>query len=172
MQDTISIGKLVATFGLGGDLVLQHGLGCKTDLKGLKVLFLEIQRGSTIPYFVESAQAKSLTETRLKLEGLNTKEEARTLLQKQVWIGQDDFERLVASNATIALLGYDVVENKKLIGTISEVIEQPHQVICSVLVGGKEALIPLNEATLQRIDRKEKKVHVTLPEGLLDIYLQ
>jgi 16S rRNA processing protein RimM len=172
MNNTVSIGKFVATFGLKGELVLVHGLGGKTELKGVKVVFVEMQRGSTLPYFLEYSKPKSSTEIWVKLEGVETKEQAGNLLQKQVWLEETDFSRLVKPNATIALLGYEIVEEKKTIGTIGEIIEQPHQVLCSVMVGQKEALIPLNEATLKSIDRKKKQVHVELPEGLLDIYLQ
>ncbi len=172
MKAEVSVGKLVATFGLKGELVLLHALGGKTDLKGVEVIFVEQQRGNTIPYFLESAKAKSQDETWVKLEGIQTKEEAAVLLQKHAWLTEEDFNRHVKPNATIALLGYRVWEEGKEIGIISEVIEQPHQVLCAVMVGGKEALIPLNESTLKGIDRKRKTVSVTLPDGLLDIYLQ
>ncbi len=56
------------------------------------------------------------------------------------------------------------------IGEIIEVIEQPHQVLCTVMVGGKEALIPVHGESLEKIDKKNKKVHVIIPDGLLDIY--
>lgn len=171
MKADVSVGKLVATFGLKGELVLLHALGGKTDLKDVKVLFVEQQRGSTIPYFLESAKAKSAEETWVKLEGINTREAAALLLQKNAWLTETDFNRLVKPNATIALLGYRVVENGKEIGTIGEIIEQPHQVLCFVMVEGKEALIPLNESTLKGIDRKSKTVQVILPDGLLEIYL-
>jgi 16S rRNA processing protein RimM len=171
MKADVSVGKLVATFGLKGELVLLHALGGKADLKDVKVLFVEQQRGSTIPYFLESAKAKSAEETWVKLEGINTKEAAAMLLQKNAWLTEADFNRHVKPNATIALLGYTVVENGKEIGIISEIIEQPHQVLCAVMVQEKEALIPLNESTLKGIDRKKKTVNVTLPDGLLEIYL-
>jgi 16S rRNA processing protein RimM len=38
-------------------------------------------------------------------------------------------------------------------------------------VKGKEALIPLHEETILKVDNKKKQVVVELPEGLLDIYL-
>lgn len=172
MQNKISIGKLVATFGLKGELILLHALGGKTELTGTKVLFVEVNRGSMLPYFLEYSKAKSATETLVKLEGIQTKEEGIKLLQKNIWVEEADFNRLVKPNATIALLGYAVIEENREIGIIGEIIEQPHQVLCSVMVEGKEALIPLNESTLVRIDRKTKKVFVNLPAGLLDIYLQ
>jgi 16S rRNA processing protein RimM len=172
MNADVSVGKLVAAFGVKGELVLLHALGGKTDLKGVKVLFVEKQRGSTIPYFLESARAKSADETWVKFEDVNSREAAALLLQKQVWMTDEDFNRHVKPNATIALLGYEVWEQGKKIGIISEIIEQPHQVLCAVMVEGKEALIPLNESTLAGIDRRKKTVSVNLPDGLLDIYLQ
>jgi 16S rRNA processing protein RimM len=68
------------------------------------------------------------------------------------------------------LLGYSIVENGKALGSILEVVEQPHQLLCRIEIDGKEALIPLHEDTLIKIDKKAKQVIVQLPEGLLEIY--
>ena len=72
----------------------------------------------------------------------------------------------------LGLLGYTLIDEGKPIGKIDEVIEQPHQVLLQIKIQGKEALIPLHEETLVNIDHKKNEVHVTLPEGLLEIYLQ
>ena len=71
-----SIGKIVASFGVKGELVLQHHLGKKTSLKGLEALFVEIVKGEMLPYFIQSAKIKSEEEIYLKLEGVDTKEAA------------------------------------------------------------------------------------------------
>jgi 16S rRNA processing protein RimM len=63
-----------------------------------------------------------------------------------------------------------MVDGGTEIGLIQEVIEQPHQILCTVIYKGAEALVPLHEASLKKIDNKHKKVFVELPEGLLDIY--
>ncbi|MEJ7680634.1 MAG: hypothetical protein WKG06_22825 [Segetibacter sp.] len=44
MKDYFSIGKIAATHGLTGEVVLQHALGEKTDLKGLQTIFIEEKR--------------------------------------------------------------------------------------------------------------------------------
>nr|MCE2704432.1 16S rRNA processing protein RimM [Terrimonas sp.] len=59
----------------------------------------------------------------------------------------------------------------KEIGLITEVIEQPQQLVCKVFIQEQEVLIPLHEDTLLSIDHAAKKVIVQLPDGLLDIYL-
>jgi 16S rRNA processing protein RimM len=172
MMESVSIGKFVATFGVEGELVLLHALGKKTDLKGVKFLLIEDKAGQKLPYFIEHARAKNQEESWVKLEGIANKENAQTLTRKAVWLPQADFEQHVSPSSTIALLGFTMLENKAPIGEIIEVIEQPHQVLCAVKVGEKEALVPLHAQSLLSINRKLRQVHVTLPEGLLDIYLK
>jgi 16S rRNA processing protein RimM len=41
----------------------------------------------------------------------------------------------------------------------------------SIMINDKEVLVPINETTLEKIDHKNQKIFVVLPEGLLDIYL-
>jgi 16S rRNA processing protein RimM len=62
------------------------------------------------------------------------------------------------------------VEKEKVLGKVIEVIEQPHQVLCRIDFNGKEALIPLHEGTIVKVDKKKLQVIVELPEGLLEIY--
>jgi len=40
----------------------------------------------------------------------------------------------------------------------------------AILLDGKEALIPIHGESLDKIDQENRKVYVTLPDGLLDIY--
>lgn len=165
-----SIGKLVATFGLNGEIILKHHLGKKSSLKGLETLFVEKNKDELLPYFIESTKIKNDDEIYLKLEGINTKESARTLVQKQVWLPDEDFQKYAGKSAPISLLGYHIIHDNTDLGEILEVIEQPHQVLCRILLEGKEALIPVHQETLQKIDKKNKQVLLDLPDGLLDIF--
>jgi 16S rRNA processing protein RimM len=170
MTEYFKIGKIVATFGVKGELLIVHHLGKKSSLKGLKAIFLEERKDSFIPWFIESSEAKSETETFLKIEGVNTKEQANKFTQKEVWLQEEDFKRLSATSSPLNLLGYSIVEGEKILGAIQEIIEQPHQLLCKIEINGNEVLIPLHEGTIKKIDRRNKKVIVELPEGLLEIY--
>lgn len=171
MAQYIKIGKLVAVFGLKGELILQHTLGKKTTLKGLDVVFLEDKKNSFLPWFIQEARAKSDTEVYLKLENVDTREAAMKLAQKQLWLPEDVFRQYAAKSSPVSLLGYTVMQEKDPLGPILELIEQPHQLLCRLDIRGHEVLIPLHEGTLQRIDHRKRQVLVTLPDGLLDIYL-
>ena len=170
MQDYINIGKLVATFGLKGELILQHSLAKKLVLKGVEAIFVEQVKGSYLPYFLLTSKAKTHDETFVQLEGILTKEQAHRLISKQVWLLDADFRRLAGNSSPISLLGYKLFNEEAHIGNIEEVIEQPHQVLLKITYKGNEALIPLHDETLDKIDRKKGEVYVTLPDGLLEIY--
>ena len=170
MQEYFKIGKLVASFGLKGELVLKHHFGKKTSLKGLEVLFLEQGDGNFMPYFLASSVIKNDAELFIKLEGIDTKETARKLTPKEAWVSAADFKKYTAKSAPISMLGFNLINELNDLGEIIEVIEQPHQLLCTILFNGKEALIPIHAESLEKIDQKNRKVFVKLPDGLLDIY--
>lgn len=172
MKNYINIGKLVATHGVKGSMVLHHNLGKKTALKGLKVFFIEELPGSFLPYFPVDMTAKNDTDILLEIEGVLTKEKASTLVQKHVWLPEEDFKKYAAASAPIALLGYLVYDNSTALGEVLEVIEQPHQVMCRIAYKKHDdILIPINEQSLVKIDKKGKKLFLDLPDGLIEAQL-
>jgi 16S rRNA processing protein RimM len=148
MPQYFKIGKFAASYGLQGDLVLQHSLGKRTTLKGLETIYIEETNNNFLPYFIQKTSIKSESETYIKLEGIDNKEIARKLTPKEAWLEEIDFKKFAAKAAPIALLGFSMIDGDT----------------------GKEALIPIHEASLVKLDKKNKKVFVELPEGLLDIY--
>jgi 16S rRNA processing protein RimM len=165
------IGKFVAAHGVKGELLLKHKLGKKTSLKGLHTIFIEERMDSFLPWFVETTKTKNDEEVLLKLEGISTREAAIKLSQKEVWFTEADVKKFSAKSSPINLLGYTIINYETPVGEILEVIEQPHQLLCRIEIRGKEVLIPINEGFLQKINHAKKKVHVELPEGLIQIYL-
>lgn len=171
MAEYFKIGKLVAAFGVNGQLILQHELGKKTSLKGLEAIFIEEKKKSFLPWFIESVKIKSDNEIYLNLGGISNREAALKITQKEVWLPEADFKKFAAKSAPANLLGYSIIENEKELGSILEVIEQPHQMLCRIEINTKEVLIPLHAGTLKKIDHKKRQVIVALPDGLLEIYL-
>ena len=134
------------------------------------MLFVEEKKDEMLPWFIQGTRVKGPEEIFVKLEGLDTKEAARRVVQKEVWLREADFEQFAGVAAPISYVGFRLFDAGADLGEILEVIEQPHQVLCKIELAGKEALIPLNEQTLRRVDPKRREVQVELPEGLLDVY--
>lgn len=172
MTDYVHIGKIVAPHGVAGQIILEHALGKPIHFKGIDAVFVEKNEGSFIPYFIQSATAKTDTISHLQIEGIQSREATSVLMSKKVWLPQDSFQKLVDKSSPLALLGYQVQQDGQDLGIIQEVIEQPHQLMVTILYKGQEAYIPLHEESLLGVDHAKKLVLVNLPDGLLDLYTE
>lgn len=173
MPSYFNIGKIVATFGLQGELILLHKLGRLDALQGIDTLFIEARKDSFLPYFPAAVRGKSHEELYLSLEGVQTVEAARRLLTKRVYLEEARFREQVQPESTLYYLGFTVHDHDEgVLGTVSEVVEMPSQLLVKVFQKGRELLIPLNESTLEAIDQDASVIRVRLPAGLLDIYRQ
>lgn len=173
-QQYIHIGKVVSSHGIKGECIVKHSLSAGGGVENLKMMYIEKQKDTLIPYFIESVSVKNEEELLVKFEGVETPEQAKLLSKKNLWLTEKQFLPFRHSAPAISLLGYQLIsatDNKNL-GEILEVIEQPHQVLCRIEVSGKEAYVPLHEKNLRTIDRKSGKVYVDIPEGLMDVYLK
>ncbi|WP_341841525.1 ribosome maturation factor RimM [Chitinophaga caseinilytica] len=172
MANYFNIGKLAAVHGTDGEFLLKHSLGKRSSLKDVAAIFIEERKNSFLPYFVQKAKAKDAEHIYVKLEGIDTREAARAYLQKGVYLQEEDFQAQASGQAPLSLLGFTAQDAEHgVLGTVDEIIEMPHQLLARVTYKEKEMLLPLNEQTMLKVDRKGKVLHLELPAGLLDIYL-
>jgi 16S rRNA processing protein RimM len=172
MENTYrNIGKIVSSYGVKGDLIILHHLGNKISPSKMKVIFIEERKDELLPYFVETAKKKSTDELIVKIEGIDKKESTTKYLRKEVWIKAEEIKTHTNRSNPIGWVGYHVLDQGKNLGPAVEIIEQPHQVLCRLDIENKEVLVPINEQTLIGVDHQFRIIEVTLPDGLLDIYL-
>ncbi len=152
-------------------MIVQHHLGKKISVSKIKVIFLEQKKGELLPYFIENIRKKGDDELYLKVEGVETREAVSKFIRREVWLKEEEIQAHTQKSNPIGWVGYNVVDQGKDLGPILEVIEQPHQVLCRLEIDAKEVLIPINEQTLDKVDHKSRSVLLTLPDGLLEIYL-
>ena len=116
MENYVVIGKFISTFGVKGELVLEHHLGEEIDPLAIKVIFIEEKGGKFMPYFVSSANIKSDTELLISLEGIDAPEKGKMFLRKQIWLPENEVKIQASKNSPIALLGFKVYDQKNEIG--------------------------------------------------------
>jgi len=167
-----NIGRIVSAFGLKGEMIVQHHLGNKIAITKIKVIFLEQKKEELLPYFPEAIRKKGNDEFYLKLEGIDSKEAATKFIRRQLWMKEEEVQTHTGKNNPISWVAYRVMDQGKDLGPVLEVIEQPHQILCRIEIEGKEVLIPINAQTLQKVDHKTRSLFLTLPDGLLDVYLK
>jgi len=153
-------------------MICTHRLGKKIAVSKIRVIFLEQKKDELLPYFVENIRKKGDDELYLKLEGVDTKEAATKYIRREIWMKEEEVQSHTLKNNPIGWVGYHVVDQGRDLGPVIEIIEQPHQVLCRLEIDSKEVLIPINEQSLQSVDHKSRRLMLTLPDGLLDVYLR
>ena len=70
------------------------------------------------------------------------------------------------------IIGFEVIDaDHGNIGIIQSVNDTTSQALFEILKGDKELLIPITDQIITKVDRATKTIHVTTPEGLVDLYL-
>ncbi len=167
----IRIGKIVATHGLNGSLILTHVIGSSNWLKKEHVLHVEMQKGSYIPYFIAKCKANNPKEYIIDIEEVDKLEAAKKLVTKHVYVDESiltGFEK----QSPLLWIGFNLIDKEKgKIGQIEDVHQTGNQWLAKLTYQNTEVLIPLIEQTIDKLDIKTKTIHVTLPDGLLEVYL-
>ena len=70
------------------------------------------------------------------------------------------------------IIGYKVVDlNYGNIGSIISVNDASSQSIFVIENQKKQILIPINDKIIEKIDRKNKTIYISAPNGLIKLYL-
>lgn len=168
----IRIGKIVATHGLQGAVILSHIIGRSDWMKVEMPLFIELNKESYIPFFTEQFRATTDEEYIVNLEEVEKVEQAKKLIGKNVY-AQEEILAEKAADSPLLWIGFEVTDRKHgKLGKIDDIMLTANQWLAQVTYKDSEVLFPLIEQTIEGIDLKKKKMQVNLPDGLLDVYLK
>ena len=167
----IRVGKIVATHGVQGAVIMTHVAGDSRWLKKGHALMVEMQKGSYIPYFVDACRAAKDDEYIVNMEDLDKVENAKRLVGKAVYV-EEDLLAAYAKESPLLWIGFTITDvHVGLLGTMEDVMQTPSQWLGKVMYNEKEVLIPLLNQFIKDIQVKQKLIIMELPAGLLDVYM-
>ena len=167
----LRVGKIVAVHGLQGQVVLKHIVEDAGWLDKGDVLFIEMQRDSRIPYFVEAAKEANDEEYIVTLDDVTTPDAAKRLVGKAVFVKEEVLAE-TTTETPLLFIGFSLVDTERgTLGVIDDVMQAGRQWIARVEVEGKEVLIPLVDEMIVDVNKRNKFIRMNLPEGLVDMYL-
>jgi len=165
----IKVGKISKPVGRDGDLRIEIDEPYMISVSKAKFLWIKLD-GKPIPFIISKFQNQN--SVTVKLDEVDSPEEANKYANKEVCLINSDIKtrkaKLISSFENI--IGFDVFDQDKFIGEIEEVSLYPQQWMATVINNrGKHFLIPLIETFIIDINITDKKILMTLPEGLLDL---
>lgn len=167
------IGNVVATHALNGKVQVRHNLKNKNELAKLKFIFIELNNKSYIPFFVENVVGATDNTAIVQLEDVNTVEEARALIGKKIYTEQETFNKIkVNADKQLDFTGFSLFnQNNEHLGTITDLLASPAQLLAVIVINDKEVLVPIVEKMILDINLQKKILKLEIPDGLMEVYL-
>jgi len=169
--DCIKVGYVQKPHGIHGDLVIRFEPEFGETLEEYPTLFMEIDR-LLVPYFIsdEGLRFKSGETVITQLEWVDSDKKAKDLCGLSVYVKQEDVIESEDEMSPNALIGYKLYdETLGLIGEINDVKDFAGNLLLSVEYQGKEALVPINEDFILRLDEDRREIELRIPDGLFDL---
>lgn len=171
-EDIVEVGKFQKTHALKGELNAILNIDPEFFEEG-NAMILE-QDGLLVPFFCSSVRTKGSTSYLIKLDGVDSENEASLFVNKGIYVMKDqaaewleDEEDEIVSD----FHGYEVYDDAGTRIGIVEDIEDSTANVLFVIDSGDDipVYVPVVEEFILGIDKAHKKLTLSLPEGLLDL---
>jgi 16S rRNA processing protein RimM len=171
-EDCFYLGKIAKKFSFKGEVLIWLDTDEPELYEDMESVFVEFNN-NLIPYFILRSSLHKNDFLRVQFEDVNTEEEADELLGCGIYLPLKMLPKLTGNKFYFhEVIGFEIEDKHHgVIGVIQSVNDTTAQPLFEVLNGSVEMLIPMIDHFLVEIDRKNKKVKMDLPEGLVEMYL-
>lgn len=169
-EDVFKIGQFAKPHGINGEISLLTDCDIFDDSEEQFVI-CDLD-GILVPFFVEEYRYKSESVLLLKLEGVDSDEDAKVFNNKDVYypLEKADRDLLLGDISWDNFEGFEVVDKSAgPLGIVVAVDDSTANVLLQVDHQGQELLIPIAEELVISIDYELRKLYMSVPEGLLSL---
>ena len=159
----INIGTVTGAIGLRGEIKIYHKADDPDSLMSLNKLYIDSKS-----YEIEKIRYKKKIPV-IKLSEINDRNEAESLVKKEIYTNSSEIPDLEEGNYFIKdLIGLKVIsdDNNKEIGIIKDVISGSSQDLYEIKTGDGNLLLPAVTEFVRSVDIGEGIVKVLLPDGI------
>lgn len=153
--------RVLKSYGTQGEVIL--GISdCPEDINLSEPVFIQFD-GLPVPFFIESAQEKGSNKLLVKIEDIDSLEDAEELVGREVSLSMQELPQEEEDNQLIGMMVYD--QNNHQIGPILAFNDFSGNTCLTVDYNGEEVIVPFNEELI--IKFKNNALYLMIPDGLL-----
>jgi len=172
-EDCFYLGKIVKKYSFKGEVVLKLDTDEPDIYENLDAVFLDLG-DKLLPFFIENSLLQKGNQLRIRFEDINNEADADTILKTDVYLPLDLLPKLEGNQFYFhEIIGF-VLEDVNFgeVGKITSINDKTAQDLFVIEKGDSEILIPMIDDFIKKIDRKNKKVIVETPEGLIEMNME
>lgn len=173
-EDCFELGKILKTHALYGEISAFLDVDFPEDYENLSEVWVEVE-DALQRFEVESIRllVNKPQTALIKLKNIDSIEQAQKIVGARLFLPLSFLPVLGEKQFYFhEIIGFLVVDLLKgALSEVKDVYSTTQTALIAMDYKGKEVLIPINDEVIVRVDRKESKLYVSLPDGLLEVYL-
>ncbi len=170
-DDFYYLGKITKLYSYEGKVTFYFDVDNVSEYEGLDAVFINV-KGDIIPFMIESIKFGKGNSATVKLLDIDTESDARQLLNSELYLPIETLPKLKGNKFYYhEVIGFEVWDQEKgYVGVIARIIEDSAQPIFEIKEGYNEILLPVVDHFIIELQREKKKIIVSFPDGLLELY--
>ncbi len=164
-----NIGECVKRHGVKGELIIR--LNPQLSINSIETDFIYFElEGGLVPFKIDSIRSKNSTDILVAFYDTENENTVNRLIPSQVYVEGSDLQVDTSNSDDLSsFIGWKATDvNSGELGVITDIIEITNNPLFVIDKKGTELLIPANDDLVSDIDRENRVIALTLPEGLLD----
>jgi len=172
-KDCFYLGKIVRKYSFKGEVIIKLDTDQPELYEDIEAVFVDLGK-NFLPFFIENKLLQKGNQLRVQFEDIHSEKDADSLMKKDVYLPLNLLPKLTGNkfyyHEVIGFVLEDI--NFGEVGIITTINDSTAQPLFVIKRGGKEILIPMIDDFIQKVDRKNKKIIVATPEGLIEMNME
>ena len=171
-EECFYLGKIVSKFSFKGEVLIKLDTDEPEAYTKMESVFVDYN-DNLVPFFIEKSSLHKSDLLRAKFEDVDTEEDADDLMKCDIYLPLSQLPELEDDQFYFhEIIGFTAEDvNFGIIGTIKSINDNNAQALFEIEKDDKQILIPVIDDFISKVDKKNKKIILDTPPGLIDIYL-
>ena len=172
VEDCYQVGYIIKPHGLKGEVQILLDVDNPREYTALESVFVR-QGQDLVPFFLESISINQ-DKAIVKFEDIDDVDQAKSIKSQELFMPLATLPELPDDKFYFHELEGFLVEDEVtgVLGEVTNLIEAGNQKLLAVAhPSGKEILLPFNDELITSFKKRSKLIKMSVPEGLIDIYL-
>lgn len=172
-KDCFYLGIIARKYSYKGEVIIVLDTDQPEIYADLDAVFVDYNN-KLIPFFIEKISLQKGNQLRIKFEDINNDDDVAGVLKKDTYLPLALLPKKEGNHFYFhEIIGFTITDsNFGNIGTITAVNDNSSQVLFVVKTDKNDVLIPMIDEFIKNVDRDNKKITVTTPDGLIQMNIE
>ncbi|MBT8185711.1 MAG: ribosome maturation factor RimM [Eudoraea sp.] len=171
-EDCFFLGRIVSKYSFKGEVLVKLDTDDPEVYDNMESVLVSIGN-DLVPFFIERCRLHKTNLLRIQFEEVKDENTADRLMGAELYLPLSLLPELSGNQFYYhEIIGFELLDARHgNIGVVTAVNDAASQALFEAEKDGKQLLIPINDAIITKVDRKNKVIYVSTPEGLVNLYL-